>query len=119
MLFDNRIEAGGGYGGHIEHAADGVSASFAESFSGRSAGITSKRGDADKCGDLTIGKDAEFGQIGYQRRAQCGADAGDRLQQKVRLSPGFAFFDPGTDLGIGVLDLALQEANMVPDALLS
>ncbi len=102
MLFDNWIESRGGDGCHIEHATDRVSAAFAESFPGKFTGIARMRGDSDKCGDLSIGEDAEFGQIGYKNRAQRGTDAGNRLQKLVSLSPCFAFFDPGTDLGFGV-----------------
>ena len=119
MLFDNRVKAGGGDGCHIEHATDRVSAAFTESFPGKFTGIASERGDSNKCGDLSIGKDAEFGQIGNQGSTKCRADAGNRLQEFVSFSACFALFDLGGDLGFGVLDLTLQEANMVLDTLLS
>ena len=64
QLFDDGIEPDGAEGGHVQHCADGGSATPDAAFATPAATIPIERCDADQCTELLVSHLAGFGHIG-------------------------------------------------------
>src|SRR5262245_48201947 len=115
-LVNHWVAPGGHHRGHVQRSANRGAAAPDQALAFERPAVAGQRRDTDERGNLFAREGAEFGQVADERTTDDGADPGDRPQKVFLRAPHGTRVDVAVKVLINIMELALEPADVLEDA---